>query len=110
MKNFVNFSFSFNFISHDDIVKELNNLKNKKASQKIDIPIKSYHNFNSSFSCSAFPSGMKYADVTPIHKKDDKTDKTNYRPICILHNLSKVYERSLCNEISPYFDYFSVDF
>ena len=47
---------------------------------------------------------MKYADVTPIHKKDDKTDKTNYRPISILPNLSKVYERSMYNRISPYFD------
>ena len=48
---------------------------------------------------------MKYAaDVTPIHKRDDKTDKTNYRPISILPNLSKVYERLMYNQISPYFD------
>ena len=47
---------------------------------------------------------MKYADVTPIHKKDDKTDKTNYRPISILPNLSKVYERLMYKQISPYFD------
>ena len=47
---------------------------------------------------------MKYADVTPIHKKDDKTDKTNYRPISISPNLSKVYERLMYKQISPYFD------
>ena len=47
---------------------------------------------------------MKYADVTPIHKKDDKTDKINYRPISILPNLSKVYERLMYNQIFPYFD------
>ena len=63
-----------------------------------------YHNFNNSLSCSTFPTAMKYADVTPIHKKDDKTDKTNYRPISILPNLSKVYERLMYNQISPYFD------
>ena len=33
---------------------------------------------------------MKYADVIPIHKKDDNTDKENYRPINILPNLSNV--------------------
>ena len=116
MKNLGNFTFSFNFISHDDIVKELNKLKTKKASQKTDIPIKIvkenldiishflHHNFNNSLSCSAFPTGMKYADVTPIHKEDDKTDKTNYRPISILPNLSKVYERLMYNQISPWFD------
>ena len=46
---------------------------------------------------------MKYAEVTPIHKKDDKTDKENYRPISILPNLSKVYERLMYNQIYPYF-------
>ena len=88
MKNLGNSTFRFNFISHGDIVKELNKLKSKKASQKTDIPIKIvkenigiishflYHSFNNSLSCSTFPTGMKYSDVTPIHKKDDKTDKT----------------------------------
>ena len=116
MKNLCNFTFSFNFISHDEVVKELNNLKSKKASQKTDIPLKIvnenvdiishflYNNFNSSLPCSTFPTGMKCADVTPIHKKDDKTDKTNYCPISILPNLSKVYERLMYNQISPYFD------
>ena len=105
MKNLGNFTFSFNFISHEDTVKELNKLKNKKASQKTDIPIKIvkenvdiishflYDNFNNSLSCSSFPTGMKYADIAPSHKRDDKTNKTNYRLISILPNLSKVYER-----------------
>ena len=86
MKNFGNFTFSFNFVSHGDIVKEFNKLKTKKASQKTDIPTKIvkenvdiishflHYNFNNSLSCSTFPTGMKYADVTPIYKKDDKTD------------------------------------
>ena len=42
--------------------------------------------------------------VILIHKKDDKTDKENYRPISILPNLSKVYERLMYNQIYPYFD------
>ena len=33
MKNLGDFIFSLNFISHDDIVKELNKLKSKKSSQ-----------------------------------------------------------------------------
>ena len=47
---------------------------------------------------------MKYADVTPVHKKDDKTDKTNDRPIIILPNLSKVYDKLMYRQIFPYFD------
>ena len=102
--------------TNEDTVKELNNLKNMKASQKTDISIKIFkknvdiishflfHNVNKLLSCSTFPTGMKYADVTLTHKKDDKTDKRNYRPISILPNLSKAYERLMYNQIFPYFD------
>ena len=39
MKILGNFTLRFNFILHDDKVKELNRLKNKKTSQKTGIPI-----------------------------------------------------------------------
>ena len=88
----------------------------KKTSQKSDISLNLiknnvdiisyflYHNFNNSLSCATFPVAMKYADVTPIHKKDEKNDKENYHTISILSNLSKVYERLMYNQIYPYFD------
>ena len=53
-------------------------------------------------SCSKYPASLKYADITPIFEKDDKTDKTNCRPISILPNLSKIYERFMQNQIHPY--------
>ena len=53
-------------------------------------------------SCSEYPASLKYADITPIFKKDDKTDKTNYRPISILPNLSKIYKRFMQNQMYPY--------
>ena len=93
MKNLGNSNFSFSFISHGDIVKELNKLKSENVSQKTHIPIKIvkdnidiishflYYNFNK---------------LRPIHKKD-KTDKTNYRPVSFLLNLSKAYERLMYN-------------
>ena len=95
--------------------QEINNLNIRKISQKTDIPVIItkenidivsyflYHNFNDSLSCSTFPTCIKYAEVTPIHKNDDKTDKENYRPINILFNLSKVYERLMYNQIYPCF-------
>ena len=39
-----------------------------------------------------FPDDVKHADVTPVYKKKDKSDKTNYRPVSILTNISKIYE------------------
>ena len=116
IKNLGDFTFSFNFISNDNTAKKLNKLKSKKASQKTNIPIKIvkknvdmishilYHNFNNSLSCSTFLTGMKYADVTPVHKKDDNTDKTNYLPIIILLYLNRFYERLMYIQIFPNFD------
>ena len=40
-----------------------------------------------------FQLQLKYADITPCFKKDDPTNKENYRPISILPTLSKVFER-----------------
>ena len=42
--------------------------------------------------------------MTPVFKKDDKSDKSNYRPKSILFSLSKVYEQIMQNQIYPYLD------
>ena len=98
----------------EETIKEVNKLSIKKASQTLDILVKIvkenkdlisyfvYNNFNNALSSLQYPNGLKYADVTPVFKKDDKSDKSHYRPISILHNLSKVYERIMQNQIYPY--------
>ena len=47
---------------------------------------------------------MKHADVTPLHKKCNKSLKENYRPVSILPILSKVFERSMFKQMSSFFD------
>ena len=106
--------FSFHFVTLEGTLKEVVLLSDKNTSQASDIPFKiikenrhliAYfilHNFNNTLSCSEYPASLKYADITPIFKKDDKTDKTNYRPISILPNLSKIYERFMQNQMYPY--------
>ena len=47
---------------------------------------------------------LNNAYITPVHKKDDPTDKTNFRPISILHLLSKVFERVIYNQLGKYTD------
>ena len=51
-----------------------------------------------------FPSLLKLADVTPAHKKDDRCDKSNYRPVSLLPAISKNFERILYNQINEYID------
>ena len=53
---------------------------------------------------SIFPSYVKVADVTPAFKKKSKPSKDNYRPISILPNTFKIYERCLYNQMQTYLD------
>ena len=47
---------------------------------------------------------MKLADVTPVYKKKSKNSKDNYRPVNILSNISKIYERCIYDELQLFFD------
>ncbi len=49
-----------------------------------------------------FPSEWKKANVIPVHKKADKQNKENYRPISLLSCLGKVMERIIYNELYEY--------
>ena len=46
-----------------------------------------------SFLKNIFPGSLKLENITISHKKDEKTDKENYRPMSILPLLSKTFER-----------------
>ena len=60
-------------------------------------------NFTNAIETSAFPEQRKYADVKPVLRKDSQTDKKNYRRICILPNVSKIYERCINKQLEEYF-------
>ena len=61
---------------------------------------------NKSIENGCFPDSLKEANITPIFKKNDPLDKSNYRPVSILPLLSKVYERLIYNQLSDYADTF----
>ena len=44
--------------------------------------------------------------MIPVFKKDSKNGKDNYKPINILRNISKVYERILFKQIGTFMDNF----
>ena len=48
---------------------------------------------NQMFSSGTFPNSFKTATITPIPKKGDRSNPTNYRPISILLFLSKLFEK-----------------
>ena len=54
-----------------------------------------FANFNDIILISLFPEQLKLANIKPVFKKDSQNDKRNYRPVSILSNISKIYERLL---------------
>ena len=48
---------------------------------------------------SSFPKLWKTARISPVHKKGAKDSITNYRPIAIISNFAKLFERALYNRI-----------
>ena len=51
---------------------------------------------------SIFPNNLKMGELTPCHKHDDTTNKSNYRPVSILPIVSKVFERILNEQALAY--------
>ena len=109
-----NSTFSFENTYTDVVMKVINNLNVAKSCQINDIPTKVIKmnkdmfanfitdHFNYGIAYGEFPDELTHADVIPVHKKNEKCDKTNYKPVCILTNISKIYEKLLYNQLLAY--------
>ena len=69
----------------------LSNKLIKKLYSDISLPLCII--FNKSLEEGVFPDRMKAADVTPLFKSKDWTNKTNYRPISLLLTISKILKK-----------------
>ena len=58
--------------------------------------------FNNSLSSSYFPSSWKTANIVPVHKKGDRTNTSNYRPISLISCISKVFEKCVFKHLHNY--------
>ncbi len=50
-----------------------------------------------------FPDKLKIAKVIPLHKKDEETLFTNYRPISLLPAISKIFEKVIFKQLYNFF-------
>ena len=50
---------------------------------------------NDSFASGNFPDKLKLARITPVFKKGSRLDIDNYRPISVLSNFSKLFEKAM---------------
>ena len=108
------------FFIHPTTPKEvenlISNLKNNKSTGPNSIPTKILkltkkiiseplcNIINISFNTGVFPESMKSAKVIPIFKKGDETQITNYRPISVLSNISKIFEKLMHTRLYNFLD------
>ena len=107
-------TFDFSPTTSDDVFEILKNSKYKKATGPDGIPpiFLKYAGseiapiisglINKSIEQGFSPSVLKKTSVLPIYKKADKLEKGNYRPISLLPILTKIFEKVLAHQISPF--------
>ena len=62
------------------------------------------HIFNTSFQTGVFPDKFKIAKVIPVFKSGIKEDCSNYRPISLLPQFSKILETLFSSRLSAFID------
>ena len=97
--------FSFCEINLVDIEREINKLDVKRSNPSKTITAKNFKDYidicgtvlhdiiNYGIKNAKFDDAMKLADLTPVHKANATTNKSNYRPISGLPCGSKIFER-----------------
>ena len=58
---------------------------------------------NHSIRTGQYPSRLKLGQVTPLFKKDDELNKSNYRPVTVLPALNNVFERLLSAQMGDFY-------
>ena len=106
--------FEFSLVTTEEIIKEIKKLDSKKSTTGINIAILKDNVdicapilteiFNDCIKNGVFADELKLADISPIFKSIDSTAKKNYRPISILNSISKLFEKLIQRQLSPFFD------
>ena len=104
----------------DELITIISSLKDKKAIRKYDYETKFIKLakfsiaefisklFNSCLTRGVFPEALKIAEVVPIYKKGNVCEPTNYRPISLLYQFSKTFEKLLFSRVIEYLEKFKL--
>ena len=60
--------------------------------------------FNECIRKGEWPEAWKKGEWNPVHKKDDRLDERNYRPITLLSTVDKVFESMMSIQVNNHFD------
>ena len=105
-------AFPFLEVAKEEILRNILNLDVSKACQDTDFPSKIikenpdisasflHNSFNIYVTNPEFPLVLKQANIIPVFKKGEGYSKDNYRPVSILPNVSKIFERCMFRQIN----------
>lgn len=104
-------TFSLYLTEPCEVLEIINTLNNTNAVGYDEIPVSLLkycgdilaepitHIINKSFQTGTFPERLKFTLIKPIYKNGEKTDFNNYRPIALVSNLSKIFEKIIHKRI-----------
>lgn len=111
-----NLIFNFREVSFNEVRLCFNDLKSSNSIDVYELSatvLKSIRNtliipltkiINECIRKTIFPSCLKIALITPLYKKGDTEELSNYRPISILPIISKIFEKLIANQILEYLE------
>ena len=111
------------FLTHttsEEVTKVIGSFSPSKSSGPNSIPIKVLkllkHDIsapisfliNRSFTTGIFPSALKTSKVVPVFKKKGSPlEISNYRPISLLSNIEKIYEKMMYSRLMDFLNHFN---
>ena len=109
-------SFAFNLVTPTEVALEISRIPNHKSHGLYSCPtylLKCASNIisnilaeilNLSISTGVYPNKLKMAKVTPIYKSDDKSDPNSYRPISLLSNFNRIFEKLMYSRMESFIE------
>jgi len=109
-------SFLFQPVTAAEVQFEISSIPNNKAYGLYSCPtllLKCASNiisqllsslFNLSISRGVFPAKLKLSKIVPVFKSDDEYDPNNYRPISLLSNFNRIFEKIMYSRMISFIE------
>lgn len=109
-------TFALYLTNHQEVVNTIKDLNNTTATGIDEVPVSVLkhcaeelapplvHIINTSFQRGIFPDDLKHIIIRPIYKKGEKSKFENYRPIALISNISKIFEKIVLARMVTFLD------